>query len=549
MSKTRKEILPLSVRSILIAFLIGLSLVALSTLQFDAGFKGPIVETHPLYWIILAVGIMYLLLVRKKYVYSSLIVIFFIGLSLRLIPVTHSLYPGYDPWNELASIHHIQATGFNLLGNYYHSNLPVLQILLILFIPFFGEYNTIAYFGPVFGWVLAFICLFKLSREFFSIEKTLLVLLLYACVNISAQYLTTPETIALGIGFATVFFFHRTLARPSVKYSVVTIAVFTLLVFTHHLTALSVLAVTGAITLIMLVKKVRTTNLLVWLSMLLIFFAYFELYQHMLSNLLVLQIEQPLIGVPAGFWPKPIWWWILYVMPKAFLFSMLGAWIVPFAIKKKTPKPDEIFATVSAGGFLILLGFLSLEGLPPLRVFNQFGGYFSNGVASLKRSNIFMIVLVAILLMGLVTEFPMTNVNEFYLGGYWISHTPQEVTALHYLSTNAPAGSRIVVDGRCRRILDTFASPSRNITTIANLDAYEVYNLTSTEQVWSYCTGKDVNYVFVSNFYKVIAHFSVYSGAERFSIEQLSKFNAPYFYLFYESSDSQVVVYSVNKQP
>lgn len=544
MSETRKEILSLSARSILIALIIGLSLVASSTLQFDAGFKGPIVETHPLYWTILAVGMVYLLLIRKKYVYASLIVVFFIGLSLRLIPITHSLYPGYDPWNELASIHRIQATGFNLLGNYYHSSLPVLQILLIFFIPFFGEYNTIAYFGPVLGWVLAFICLYKLSREFFNAEKTLLVLLLYACVNISFQYLTTPETIALGIGFATVFFFHRTLIGPSVKYSVATIAAFTLLVFTHHLTALSVLVIAGAITIIMLIKKEKATNLFVFLSILLIFFAYYELYQHMLSSLLFLQIEKPLIGVPTG-WPKPIWWWVLYVAPKAFLFSLLGVWIVPFLIKKKIPKPDEIFGMISAGVSLVLLGFSIPNELPPLRVLNQFGGYFSNGVASLKRSNILMIALTAILLMGLVTEFPMTNMSNFYVGGYWISHSHEEVLGLEYLAFNTSSGSRIVADGRCSPILNGLAPYWKNVTASRSPDVFQVYETNSSYEAWRYCVKDGFTHIFVSIFYETIAHFGVYGSATQFSGQQLFKFAPPYFTLLYQNSE--VSVYFVNR--
>jgi hypothetical protein len=544
-SKARKEILSLSALSILMALVIGLSLVASLTLQFDAGLKGSIVETHPFYWIQLTVGIVYLLLIRTKYVYSSMIVVFFIGLSLRLIPATHSLYPGYDPWNELASIHRIQATGFNLLGNYYHSSLPVLQILLVFFIPFFGEYNTVAYFGPVFGWVLAFICLYKLSREFFCTERTLLVLLLYACVNISAQYLTTPETIALGIGFATVFFFHRTLARPSAKYPVATIAVFTLLVFTHHLTAFSVLVATGAITIIMLVKKGRTTNLFVWLSMLLIFIAYYELYQNMLSNLLILQIEQPLIGVPTS-WPKPIWWWVLYVTPKAFLSSMLGAWIIPFVIKKKIPKPDEIFGMVSAGGFLTLFGFVIPKDLPPIRVLNQFGGYFSNGVASLRRSNILIIALTAILLIGLVTEFPMTNMSNFYVGGYWIGHSSQEISAIQYLGANGTFDSRIAIDGRCRQVLAGLVSPQKELTPVTSWDVFEIYNTTSTEQAWTVATHNNFTYIFVSEFYKIIAHFDVYSGAEKFSETQLSKFSPPYFSLWYKNSE--VAIYLVAKR-
>jgi hypothetical protein len=303
-----------------------------------------------------------------------------------------------------------------------------------------------------------------------------------------------------------------------------------------------VLAVAGAITAIMLVKKARTTNLLVLLSMVLIFFAYYELYQHMLSSLLFLQIERSLIGVPTG-WPKPIWWWVLYVAPKAFLFSLLGVWVVPFLVKKRIPKSDEIFGMVAAGEFLILLGFLIPNGFPPLRVLNQFGGHFSNGVASLKRSNIFMIALAAILLMGLVTEFPMTNMSNFYVGGYWPSHSSQEISAIQYLAANATSNSRIAIDGRCRNVLAGLAAPQKKLTPITNWEVFDVYNTTSTEQAWTVCTHNNYTYVFVSEFYKIIAHFDVYGAAEKFSENQLSKFSSPYFSLWYKNSE--VAVYLV----
>jgi len=507
------------------------------------GLKGVIVETHPLFWILLSISAVYALKIRKKEFYSSLVLIFFIGLSLRLIPATQSFYPSYDPWNELASVHHIQAFGFDLRGNYYHSSLPVLQVLLIALTPVFGEYNTLAFFGPVFGWTLAFICLYKLSREFFSSESILLVLLLYSSANIAFQSFTTPETIALSVGFATIYFFHRNIVEPSYKYTLATVAVFTLLNFTHHLTAFCVIIVTGAIAIVLVFKKKRNTNLFVWLSMLWIFLVYWELYQHMLSNMLIFQIERPLIGIPTG-WPKPIWWWIIYLLPKVFLASMLIAWVFPFMMRKTMPNPAEIFSATIVGGLTFIFGFMIPRVLIPLRILNQFGGYFSMGVANLKYSNILIKVLTATFIIGLLAEFPMTNMSNFYVGGYWINHSPQEISALQYLATNATPGSNIVIDARCQRVLNCFAAPDKNLTTIADWRAFEVYNLTSPEDKWIYCVKNGLNYIFVSNFYKVIAHFDVYGGAEKFSDDQLSQFSAPYFNLLYEKSE--VTIYLVN---
>ena len=259
-----------------------------------------------------------------------------------MIVATHSNFPGVDPWNELASIHQIQASGFNLQGNYYHAYTPVLQILLLTVIPVFGAYNAITYFGQIFGWILAFIFLYKLSREFFSAEKAVFVLLLYACANIGYQYLTTPESIALGIGFATVFFFIRSLKNSSRKYIVATMGTFILLIFTHNLTSLCVILVIGAIVALRIFTKrkggvVVPTGLFIWLSMLAVFLGYYELYLGQLSSLLTISLVHPMIGIPTG-WPKPLLWWVIYILPEAILVSLLAAWIVPFLMSKKIPK-------------------------------------------------------------------------------------------------------------------------------------------------------------------------------------------------------------------
>lgn len=538
-----------TVSHFLIAILLGISLLILSAIPFEAGIEGVIVETNPFFWVLLAVSLGYAIAVRKRYSYSSLAILFFAGLSLRLIPAMHSLYPGVDPWGELASVHHIQATGFNLRGNYAHSSLPVLQTLLVLLMPVSGQYNTIVFFGPIFGWILAFICLYKLAREFFNMENAFLVLLLYACANISYQYLSTPETIALGIGFATVFFFHRNLVKPSLRYTLATIGVFILLIFTHHLTAFCVLLATGAIMAVLTFQKRKTTNLFVWFSMLVAFLLYFQVYQNMLSSLLSFQLAHPMVGVPTG-WSKPLWWWIIYVLPNAFLLFLLAAWILPFLMKKKVPESSEIFAMVLAGGFSFVFSFLIPQSLPPLRLMNQFGGYFFMGAASLsvhghaKRSNFLIIILSAILLLGLVTAFPITNKTDFYVGGYWISHSSDEILALQYLAANATVGSRIAADGRCRGIIIGLAPVEINLVTPTIYDISEIYNTNSTQEAWSYCINDSISYVFVSKFYEVIAQFSVYGGGMKFSEAQLSKFTPPYFTLWY--SNAEASIYLVN---
>lgn len=537
-------------RYLLAALLLGAFLLIMLEIPFEAGLEGAVVETYPLFWIIIVMCATCAVLWRKNHVYSSLLIVFFIGLSLRLIPATHSLYPGVDPWGELASVHRIQAMGFDLRGNYAHAFTPVLQILLILSIPVFGQYNTISFFGPIFGWILASIFLYKLAREFFSTENALLLLMAYACANISYQYLSTPETIALGIGFATVLLFHRNIVKQSIKYTLATIGVYTLLIFTHNLTAFFVLLVTGSIVVVLMFQKRKTTRaLFVWFAMLLAFLLYYQLYQHILSSLLLLSEEHPSVGVPTG-WPKPLWWWVFFILPYAILLSILAAWIVPFMIRKKIPKHTEIFAMVLGGGLLFLFSFLTSQNLPPLRILNQFGGYLLMGAACVsvhgrvKLSNALIIILSATLLLGLVTAFPITNMTNFYVGGYWISHTPDEILALQYIAANATPGSRIAADGRCGIIIIGLAPVERNLTAPTISDISEIYSTNSTLEAWNYCIKDSISYVFVSKFYEVIAQFSVYGGGTKFSQAQLSKFTSPYFTLWYTNAEASV--YLVN---
>jgi hypothetical protein len=521
----------------------GIGLLLSLWIPLSTSLKGVVVETNPIFWVFLSLCMGLAFTLRKRDVFCSLLLVFFIGLCLRLIPVVHSYYPEFDPWNELASIHHIENSGFNLRGNYYHSDLPVLQLLLLTFIPVFGEYNTLAYLGPVLGWVLAFICLYKLGREFFDVEKVWLLMLIYSCANIGFQFFTAPETIALSFGFASVFFFHRNLVKSSVKYSLATLVMFTLLVFTHHLTAFCVVVATGAIIVVLILRKAKITNAFLWLGLLSIFLAYYELYQGLLSSMLVIRVTQVAIGIPTG-WPKPLWWWVLYFLPMVLLALMLTTWIVPPLIRKKITRPIEVLALVIAGGVSLVFGFFFPSGLPPLRIFNQFGAHFFNGALNARLARTFSILLACSLLLGVVTAFPMTNGTDYYVGGYWINHSPEEIQAIEYFVNNASANSRIIADGRIRPVLNGLAPENKNLSASTLPQIIEVYETNSTQQAWDFCVRYGFTYVFVSSFYKVIAQFDVYGGAARFSDAQLSKFEPPYFSLWY--NNSQVSIYSVN---
>jgi hypothetical protein len=497
------------------------------------------VETSPIFWFFLVVSLVLAFALRKKNILCSLLLVFFVGLCLRLIPVVHSYYPGFDPWNEIASIHHIDYSGFNLSGTYYHSSLPVLQILMLTFIPIFGEYNTVAYLGPLLGWVLAFIFLYKLGREFLDVEKTLLLMLVYSVANVGFQFSTTPESIALGLGFATVFFFHRNVTKPSIKYALATLGVFIVLVFTHHLTAFSVILATGAITFILILRKSAIKNTYLWLGLLSIFVVYFELYQGLLSNMLVIRASQSVIGVSMG-WPKPFWWWTLYLLPLILLTIMLAAWILPPLLRKKITKPIELLALILAGAASFIFSLFLPSQLPPLRILNQFGAHFFNGSLHAKLAKIFSIFLTASFLLGLITSFPITNGTTYYVGGYWISHSSEEIQAINYLGNYADQNSRIVADGRIRPLLNGLIPVEKNLTASTLPQIVEVYETVSTRQAWNFCVTHDFNYVYVSSFYKVIAQFDVYGGATKFTDDQLSKFVSPYFILWYNNSGAAI---------
>lgn len=528
-----------------------ISLIGSLILPFYAGLKGVIVETNPIFWFVLSVTFVYVLLVREKHFLPAFVGILFIGLSLRLIPAVHSFYVGVDPWNELTSVHTIQSSGFNLLGNYYHSSIPVLQGLFLLIIPIFGEYNTVTYFGVIFGWILGLVFLYKLAREYSDVSTSLLVLLIYAFATAAFQYLSIPETIALPIGFAVIYYFQKNISSPNLKYMLATGGLFSLLIFTHYLTALIVLLNVGFILLVLrLQSKVPSrwrSLFFVWLLMVVLYLLYFQVYQNFLSNLLVQQLSSSVVLIPTG-WSKPLWWWGLYVLPYVLMFSFLAIWALPPLFKRRFPNPSEGFATVCAGIFTIILSLGAPSSLPLTRVINQFGGYFSNGLSFVKkrRMNILVTVICLAFALNLVTQFPMTNGQGYYVGGDWISHSSSEVSAMQYLASNSTPYGNIIIDARCYSVLNSFLPQSKHLITVDDSRAIAIYNSSSTQDAWNLCRADGVKYVFVSNFYSTIADFGVYNSAFKFSDAQLTKFQQPYFSVFYTSPDKSVTIYSVN---
>jgi hypothetical protein len=138
----------------------------------------------------------------------------------------------------------------------------------------------------------------------------------------------------------------------------------------------------------------------------------------------------------------------------------------------------------------------------------------------------------------------MTNGTDYYVGGYWINHSPEEIQAIEYFVNNASVNSRIIADGRIRPVLNGLAPENKNLSASTLPQIIEVYETNSTQQAWDFCVRYGFTYVFVSSFYKVIAQFGVYGGAARFSDAQLAKFEPPCFSLWY--NNSQVSIYSVN---
>lgn len=512
--------------------------------------KGVIVETHPLYWLSLILAFFFTFRIRKSHHLLPLVIVFSIGLSLRLIVPTHTLYPGTDPWLELASVNRIQAYGFDLRGNYYHGYEPILQMLLLATAPISGEYNTIKFFGPIFGWALGFICLYKLCKVFFDREATLYVLSFYSTTSLLLQSFTIPEQIAVPIGIAVVYFFCLSHVRKSRKDLLMLFLTFSVLTITHNLTSFSVLVMLSAWVLVCKSKN-RSYSRILLIALILIFVLYWQHYQEFVSRIF-LERTLPSIGEIPEPWPKPLWWWVCYLTPRLLLASLLARLAVAAFLHKEMRSEVPIICTT--GCLLIVAGLIFPRGLYPWRILNQFGSYFAMGVLWLPkvraipklRISTLVKILIAVNLIGLLADFPITNMNEYYVGGYWLDRSEAEVSALRYLGAYAKSRSYVVIDERCGFLLEALTIPGKKLSLVSNLMAYELYNTTTAEEAWYNSIEHGYDYIFISKFYEVIAHFDEISGARKFSDEQLMKFTPPHFKKVYETSE--IWIYKVNTE-
>lgn len=504
-----------------------------------------IVQTHPIFWLLLVLLGVYSLRVHKHSFPTSMGIVYCFGLSLRLLPGVHVLYPGIDPWLELGSVHRIQERGFDLRGNYYHSGMPVLQLLLLGTSDLFGEYNAVVFLGPVLGWTMGFICLYKLSREFCDREASLVTLLVYSVGNVHLQSLTYPEQIALPIAMAVIYFFHRTI-KTSYRDVLILIAIFMLLNITHHLTAFCTLVAMFVCVAFIRRFENRPNQICLWMTLLLMFVLYWQFYQEMLSDVFLGRTLLHIGEIPKP-WPKPFWWWICYFAPKLATGCLVGFMAVKMIIHRTTIHKFEMSLISAGGAFMILMGLVLPRGLYPWRIFNQFFGYFTLGMSSLPELKRSMKILAAMFLIGIVAEFPITDMSGYYVGGYWWGHDDPEISAFRFLVADLSEGSRVVTDGRSAVLAQAFSIPYGKVSPIRD---FEVYNSTSNIEAWHRCIQRHYDYIFVSRTYQTISQFGEISGAMKFSEEQLSKFTSPYFIRIFhsmsEAGTSEVVIYRVN---
>ncbi len=525
-----------------ILLLLSIGILFFASMSFDIGLRGVIVETHPGFWVLIGCAIYYAFKIQRTNYFGSALLIFVIGVGVRLLVGFHTLYPGSGPWMEFASVSYIKSNGFILDSYYYHSGMPVLQFLILILESIAGYYLTLVFIIPIIAWAFNYIMLYFFCRLYFSTEKTLVALLLLVPANILFQSITRAESIAIPLGMLIIYILFRKNLQISNTESFLAIGLYVLLILTHHLTSAVIMLVLISLTIAEWVfrRHISINLMMVSLSSLLIFFSYWEIYQGLLSEKLTeIFIAEHIIPTPL---PKPIWWWILYLLPKCFT-AILTICFIAHVIRLKTRNPtkEELMTVSSIGGITNVLAMIMPGGYMFLRIFHQFFGYHILGMSHLRGSKIMLKILVAIFFIGLLADFPIINSNSGNLiGGHWFDHSKYEVEGAEFLATNVPSGSRIVIDDRIESLLYIYVTKR----TLSPKQEPDVYGITSTEEAWDYSINRNYDYILVSKFYETMFVFKGGTEATKFSEEQLAKFQYPLFIEVFRNEE--VVIYKVN---
>jgi len=511
-----------------------------STLSFETGFSGIIVETHPFFWVLIATSIFFAFKIRKENFFGALFLIYIVGLGVRMLVAFHSLYPGSGPWNELGAVNHIRSYGFDLKGNYYHSGMPVLQSLINILGAIAGDYVSIVYIIPILAWTSSYIILFFFCRAYMPSENTLIALLLFSTANLLFQSTIRAEIIAVPLGMVIVYIIFRKTLLLSNKDLLLTIGLYALLIFTHHLTSGVLMLILASLVFVEKIFHHNThRNFTIFFAIsAIMFFSYWELFQGLLSEKLAeITLSEAILPV---VWQKPVWWWFLYLLPKVYSAGLVIYFIIHvFFSVIRDPVKDRFMSISSMGALVNVPSFFFPGGYLFLRVFHQFFRYHTIGISYLPRSKILLKILAVTFLIGLVTEFPIIDRDKNSLiGGYWFDHSYHEVEAVKFLATQTPNRSRIVIDLRVEPLIYTLGPIPRARMKIEPA----VYRFNSTEEAWNYCIKRNYHYIFISNFYKIM--FISEKGAEKFTEGQLNKFTEPYFIEIFRNEE--VTVYEVN---
>jgi len=531
--------------SVLLLMNVYVGVIFFASLSFDSGLSGVIVETHPGFWALLAITLYYAFKVQKRNYLTSVFLLYVCGLGIRLLVAFHTLYPGSGPWWELGSVHSIVSNGFNLKGGYYHSGMPVLQFLILLLGGVFGTYLTTVFIIPVLAWTLTYSTFYIFFRKHLPPEITILALFLVMTANILFESTLRAETIAIPIGVLVIhILLGRDLQVSKIELMLV-VGLYALLTLTHHLTSAVVLAILAALVISEEFFHHHISKNLVTIFLLsgIIFFSYWGFYQGFLSEKLAeISLSRSIESMLETPWPKPIWWWALYSMPKVLSVSLIAYLIIDVLryFREKTPIENQLGSISSVGVFVNALSAIMPGGYLFLRVFHQFFGYHTLGISTLPRSKILLKILAVSFLFGMIADFPIMDSNNYVIGGLWFNHSSSEVEGAEFLAMQIPDGSRIAIDGRVEPLIYIFVPRGKVVPKIESA----VYAFDSTEEAWNYSIVRSYDYIFVSDFYETMFVFKDGSGATQFSENQLNKFSDPFFTEVF--GNGEVSVYKVN---